>query len=319
MNETRRMILSALSSAPVSGPTLAERADISRAAVWKQIEALRSDGFAIESTSDGYVITEVPEYGSSGAIEYGLSAPYTVEYHDTLASTNKRGRELAGEGESDVVVVAGEQTGGRGRLGREFHSPVGGVWMTIVLRPDRPPAHAPLYTLAAAVAVVDAARALGVDAAIKWPNDVLVPETAGKTERGGHKLCGILTEMEGEADRVSWLIVGIGINAAIDATSLPAAATSLQSEISKPINRGDVARTVLTSFHEHTTDLDTVLDAWCERSATIGMEVRVETSTGVIEGTAVDVVSPGALVVETDTGRETVHSGDCEHLRPASR
>ena len=319
MNETRRMILSVLSSKPVSGPQLAERAAISRAAVWKQIEALRDDGFTIESTSDGYVLTDVPEYGSASAIEYGLSAPYTVEYHDALTSTNDRGRELAGEGESNVVVVSEEQTGGRGRLGRSFHSPVGGVWMTIVLRPDRPPAHAPLYTLAAAVAVVDAARALGVEAAIKWPNDVLVPEHAGNTERGGHKLCGILTEMEGEADRISWLIVGIGINAAIDAASLPAAATSLQAETSKPINRSDVARTVLTSFHEHATDLDTVLDAWRERSITIGMEVRVETATGVIEGTAVDVVSPGALVIETEAGNETVYSGDCEHLRPVSR
>ncbi len=171
MNETRRAVLDALADGPVSGPKLAETLDISRNAIWKHVEGLRTAGFGIESTTDGYLLDEVPEFGP--AVEYGLDAPFEVEYHDSIGSTNDRARELAGENAQDVVVLADEQVGGRGRLERAWVGPSGGIWMSLVLRPTIPPAHAPLLTLAAAVAVTRAAREAGVPAEIKWPNDVL--------------------------------------------------------------------------------------------------------------------------------------------------
>jgi len=311
MNETRRTLLSIFEEGPATGPQLADRLDISRAAVWKQVEALRDDGFSIDSTDAGYEITGVPDYGAA-AIEFGLNAPYTVDYRDSVSSTNDRARQLANEGTVDVAVVADEQTGSRGRLKRSWTAPSGGVWCSVVFEPDLPAAHVPLVALAAGVATVAACREAGVDAHLKWPNDVLVGDDG---ERGGQKLAGILTEMEGEADRISWLIAGIGVNANIDATELPAGATSLR-ELVGDVDRRIFVQRLLESLAEQVANPDGVLDQWRQYSSTLGMDVRVETTNRVIEGRAVDVQFPGALVVETEAGEEVVHAGDCEHLRP---
>jgi BirA family biotin operon repressor/biotin-[acetyl-CoA-carboxylase] ligase len=309
MQETRRLVLDALADGPVTGPELAERLDVSRAAVWKHVEALREEGFGIESDDGGYRVVDVPEYGGL-AVEFGLDAPFTVEYHDGIDSTNRRAKELAAEGADDVVVLAGAQTGGRGRLDREWASPPGGVYLSVVCRPDLPTAHAPVYTLAAAVAAARAVREAGADAGIKWPNDVLVPVDGEE-----RKLVGILTEMEGEADRVSWVVVGVGANVDVPASELPGTATSLR-ELGVDADRRGFVRRFLEAFDDLRGDPESVLDAWREHALTLGRRVRVETPSGVVEGEAVDVAFPGALVVETAGGERRVSAGDCEHLRP---
>jgi BirA family biotin operon repressor/biotin-[acetyl-CoA-carboxylase] ligase len=312
MNETRRALLDELADGPVSGPALAATLDVSRAAVWKQVEALRREGFGIDSTDEGYVVDAVPEFGAS-AVAYGLDADWAIEYHDSIGSTNDRGRELATSGKTEVVVLADEQTGSRGRLRREWTAPSGGVWMSLVFAPDRPPAHAPIYTLAAAVATTRAAREAGVDASIKWPNDLIVVDE--DAPRGGWKLAGVLTEMEGEADRISWILVGIGVNANVDRADLPTGATSIRAEAGDVERRLFVQR-LIEEFDGLRDDPDSVLDAWRAYADTLGRRVRVETATETIEGRAVDVEFPGALVVRTADGERTVHAGDCEHLRP---
>ena len=349
LNHTQRTLLETLADGPVRGPTVADRLGISRTAVWKAVESLRASGFGIDSADEGYEVRSVPEYGA-GAIEYGLEAPYTVEYHERLESSNDRARELAEEGAADVVVVADEQTAPRGRLSRRWASPPGGIWLSVVLRPSIAPQRVALFTLASAVAIARVAREAGVEAGIKWPNDVLVPAESGDDStvptadtvpadeavgdeavgddpaggdppdddpgRGAPKLAGILTEMEGEADRVSWLIVGIGLNANVDVEVLPPGATSLRSIRGTDIDRRDAAQRLLEEFHALRHNLDEILPAWREYTLTLGQRVRVETSRGTIEGEAVDVVDPGALLVDTDRGEVTVHAGDCEHLRP---
>jgi BirA family biotin operon repressor/biotin-[acetyl-CoA-carboxylase] ligase len=324
MNDTRRAVLDAVADGPVTGPDLAERLDVSRSAVWKHVEALREAGFEITSDDEGYALAGVPEYGGP-AVEFGLDAPLDVEYHDAVASTNDRARELAAEGAEDVVVLADEQTGSRGRLDREWSAPSGGVWLSLLVRPDLPPAHVPALTLAAAAATTDAAREAGVPAEIKWPNDVLVGDSgdgeadeaaeADGTERGGKKLAGILTEMEGEADRVSWVVVGVGVNANVPVAELPEGATSVNEEVGE-IDRRVFVQRLVERFDDLRADPEAAIAAWRERSATLGQQVRVETPDGEVVGDAVDVAVPGALVVETDEGRERVHAGDCEHLRP---
>jgi len=315
MNATRRALLAALGDGAVDGPALADRLGVSRAAVWKQVEALRDEGFGIEAGDSGYRVVGVPEYGAA-ALTFGLDAPYDVEYHDRIASTNDRARELAEAGAENVVVVADEQTGGRGRLDREWAAPAGGVWASLVLRPERPPAEVPMYTLAAAVAVARAAHEAGVGASIKWPNDVLVADAGGID--GERKLAGILTEMEGEADRVSWLVIGLGVNANVDRDTLPTGATSLRAEVGDVDRRQFLQRVVeeIQGLTGEGADLEAVLGAWREYAGTLGRRVRVETPRGAVEGRAVDVRFPGSLVVETDGGERVVHAGDCEHLRP---
>jgi BirA family biotin operon repressor/biotin-[acetyl-CoA-carboxylase] ligase len=309
MNATREAVLDALGPEPVSGPDLAAELDISRAAVWNHIEALRDAGFGIDSEDGGYTLASVPEFGGQ-AVEYGLEAPFAVEYHDSIDSTNRRARERADAGDRDVVILADEQTGGRGRLGRAWQSPSGGIWLSAVLDPAVPTAQVPACTLAAAVAVTRAAREAGVEATIKWPNDVVV----GEDER---KLAGILTESRGEADRVAWVVVGMGINANIDTANLgdTAAATSLAGEVGA-IDRRVFTQGLLEALDELRGDLRGAVDEWATYAATLGKEVRVTLPERTIEGTAVDVSFPGALVVETETERITVTAGDCEHLRP---
>ena len=305
MTDTRRAVLDALADGPVTGPELAETLGISRAAVWKHVEALRDAGFAVESGRDGYHIASVPDYGAL-AVEHGLDAPFTVEYHDELDSTNARARALAGEGATDFAVLADRQTAGRGRLDREWDSPTGGVWMSILVRPALPAPRVPVLTLAAAVAVAETAQELGADASIKWPNDVLL---------GDDKVAGVLTEMEGEADRVSWVVLGIGLNANVDPETLPEGATSLSAALGE-VDRRALVRRVLERFDDLRNDPDRALDLWRDHAATLGRRVRVDTPSGIVEGEAVAVTDSGALVVETGEGRETVHAGDCEHLRP---
>lgn len=304
MQETRRRILEALGDGPVTGPELADRLDISRAAVWKHVEGLREDGFEITGGPDGYELQSVPEYGP--AVAFGLEG-FDVEYHDSIDSTNRRARDLAGEGRENVVVLADEQTGGRGRLDRAWASPSGGVWLSILVRPAVPAAHAPIYTLAAAVATTRAVREAGVEATIKWPNDVLV---------GDRKLAGVLTEMEGEADRVGWLVVGIGLNANVDPDDLPdRRATSLRAERGD-VNRRALVQGLLGEFARLHSHREQILPAWRECADTLGRRVRVETGDRTVVGEAVDISFPGALEIDTGERTETVAAGDCEHLRP---
>lgn len=314
VNGTRRALLEALADGPVPEPALADRLGVSRAAVRAQVGALREEGVAVESGGDGYRVTGLPDYGAA-AVAFGLDAPFRVEHHDRLESTNDRARALAAAGEADVVVLADEQTGGRGRLDREWASPRGGAWLSVVCRPAVAPARAPLYTLAAAVATARAARAAGVDARIKWPNDVVVPRADGAEA----KLAGVLTEMETAADRVSWLVVGVGANVNLDPDALPtgADATSVRAEAGDVPLRAFVAR-LLESFDDLRGDRAATLAAWRDLSRTLGRRVRVETARGPVVGEAVDVTGPGALVVRTATGERTVHVGDCRHLRPST-
>lgn len=316
MEETRQAVLGAIENGPVSGPAVAERLGISRAAVWKHVEALREDGFDIEGGRDGYRLAGVPEYGA--AIQYGLEAPFSIEYHDRIASTNDRARELASDGAADVVVIADQQTGGRGRHARPWASPSGGVWMSLVLRPDLPPAHLPVLTLAAAVATAEAVRQTGVEAQLKWPNDVVVPTESSSEatpEGNGKKLAGILTELTGETDRVYWAVIGIGLNANVDAEDLPSTATSLREQVGD-VDRRELVQSLLTRFHDLRSAPESVLPAWRELSHTLGRHVRVALPDQTIEGKAVDVVFPGHLVVETGGERRRIQTGECELLRP---
>ncbi|MFB6137910.1 MAG: biotin--[acetyl-CoA-carboxylase] ligase [Halobacteriaceae archaeon] len=329
-DDTRVAVLEAIGDG-ATGPELAEALGVSRTAVWNHVEACREAGFAVESGPDGYRVTGVPEFGALAVVS-GLDAPFRVEYHDAIESTNDLARELAASGADDVVVLADEQTGGRGRRDRAWASPSGGVWASTVLRPDVSPARASLVTLAGAVAVTRAAREAGVDARIKWPNDVVVPasgdaaatdpgvadttgDTDDGTDRGGAKLAGVLTEMSGETGRLEWVVLGTGVNANVPAGALPAGATSLQVASGGPVDRRRFTQRLLEELADLVDDLDAVLDAWCTHETTLGRRVRVQTPGGGVEGTAVDVTPAGALVVETGSGRETVFAGDCEHLR----
>lgn len=305
---TKHAILERLLAGPVPGPDLAAELGVTRAAVWKHVEELREEGVDIEGGSGGYAVRGLPEYGWA-ALTAAVPDPYTVIYEPALASTNDVAKELAASGELDVLVAADEQPGGRGRLGREWVGPPGGVYASLLFRPDRGPADAPFLTIAAGAAVADGLVECGLEPGIKWPNDVLV---------GGNKVAGILTEMEAEADRIRWVVLGLGINANVPDESLPDRATSLASVCGAAVERAPLLGDILSRFETYRRNPDRTLTAWRENAITLGQAVRADTPHGPITGTAVDIDPSGALEVETADGIERVHAGDCEHLRPRS-
>jgi len=225
-----------------------------------------------------------------------------VRWHDTLASTNELAMQLAEiQVPEGTVVVAEEQTAGRGRRGRAWVSPRGGVWLSVILRPRLPLAQLPLVGLAAAVAVVRAIRAITrLAARVKWPNDVLLD---------GAKVAGILTEAGPEG---AWIVVGVGINANVAPAELPQdprqPAASLADRAGAPVDRGELARAFLRELDgayailEDTAGPARVLRSWRETADTLGRTVRVEGPGQVLDGVAVDVDDLGALLVRTADG-----------------
>jgi len=236
--------------------------------------------------------------------EWELPVEYRIEHHDSVDSTNRRAVELARGGADRIAVVADEQTAGRGRRDRSWDSPAGGIYLSALRRPGRPAEETPLFTLAGAVAVARAARDRGVDARIKWPNDVLVD---------GRKLAGVLTESATAGDRLAWVVVGAGVNVTTPGVE---GATGLLDRLGdRGVDRPGFVVDVLTAFDAVADDPDTTLSAWRDLAETLGRRIRVRTPAGEVVGEAVDV-DRGALVVATGAGRRRVAVGDCERLRP---
>ncbi|HKV46100.1 MAG TPA: biotin--[acetyl-CoA-carboxylase] ligase [bacterium] len=240
----------------------------------------------------------------------------TVCWHESLPSTNDLAVQLTGlPAPEGTVVLADEQTAGRGRLGRPWASPRGGIWLSVILRPAFPLERVSLVGLAAAVATARAIREITeLPARVKWPNDVLV---------GGSKIVGILTEATAGAE---WVVVGVGINANIPLAALPLVggypATSLQALLGHPVDREGLIRAVLRELDQGYAELGTggtggMLRRWREISDTLGRSVRVEMPDGAIEGTALDVDDAGALLVRLDDGEiRRVVAGDLRVREP---
>lgn len=304
----QRAVLAALVRGPVEPASLGDRLELPAAAVAAHVDALRAHGFEVERGPDGFTLGDVPDYGYG--VQAGLDAPFVVDYHRTLASTNDRARELAARGQTDVAVLADEQASGRGRLDRAWTSPAGGIYCSVLVRPLLSPDRLSVLALAAGVAAVEAAGAVGVEAACKWPNDLLGPD--------GRKLAGVLVESTTADGAVEWAVVGVGLNANVDPDVLPPGGTSLQALAGGPIDRRVATQAFLETFDEWHREPDAPLEAWHERSATLGERVSVRTADGELVGRAAGVDEAGSLLVETADGIRRVTAGDCKHLRPAT-
>jgi BirA family biotin operon repressor/biotin-[acetyl-CoA-carboxylase] ligase len=222
---------------PLSGESLAEKLGISRAAVFKRVEALRERGYAIEARhAQGYVLVGTPDRLDATELGPHLAGSWrAIEWHATIDSTQRRARELARTGAAEgTIVVAETQTAGRGRLGRRWHSPPGAnLYFSVILRPPLEPAVVPQLALVAGLAVAQTIRAVtDLDARLKWPNDVLV---------GGRKVTGVLTEMDAELEQVHSVVAGIGVNVNAPADAFPPelrrTATSLAIACGRRVDR----------------------------------------------------------------------------------
>lgn len=307
LGTTRRTILRQLADGPRSGEAIATELDITRAAVWKHIDGLREAGFVIDSSPEGYRVLDHPDYGAA-AIEYELEVPLQIEFHPAIGSTNDRAKDLATAGERDIAVIAETQRSGRGRRGRKWAGPAGGIYLSCISEPQLTPMDTPIVTQIAALATVDALQNIGVDAGIKWPNDILV-----RTDGREHKIAGVLTETRGELDRVAWVVVGIGLNANVDADDIPAGATSIRALRKEDIDRRQIVQSLLRTLYQTEANAG-IIEAVREHSWTIGNRVTIDHPDGSFSGFAVDIEWPGTLLVEVNGTTRAVTVGECVHL-----
>lgn len=294
----------------LSGEEISNILGVSRTAIWKHIRTLKREGYGIESqTKLGYRLFRVPDRLYPEEIkEYLKTAKIgrIILYDETVDSTNITAKGIAEKGfEEGTVVVAEVQTAGKGRLGRGWHSPHGtGIWMSVMVKPTIIPMDAPKITLLTAVSVAQAVwQELGIKPGIKWPNDILMQ---------GKKVCGILTEIKADMDRIHYIIVGIGIN--VNDHEFPSEigeiATSLKMETGIDINRAKMAAAVLNNWEENYQEFlqrgfSRIKSVWKEYSVNLRAEVTVHTLKDTIQGRAVDIDDEGMLLVE-DTGG-TIH------------
>jgi BirA family transcriptional regulator, biotin operon repressor / biotin---[acetyl-CoA-carboxylase] ligase len=322
-SELRKRLLDAFTKNEeefLSGQHLAELIGCSRTAVWKHIEELRKEGFELEAIrSKGYRILKIPEKITANEVRLGLKTQRLgqhIHYQESVDSTQKMALRLSLDGALEgTVVIAEEQTAGRGRMDRSWYSPkFSGVWMSIILRPNLLPQKAPQLTLIVAVAVVQAIEELTpLRPRIKWPNDILI---------NGKKMTGILTELQAESDRINSIIIGIGMNVNQEKNAYPeelrSIATSLFIETGTKINRAELIRHVLINL-EHLYDV--YLEAgfypikilWESYAVSIGEMITARMRQGDIHGKALGITDDGVLMIEDQVGKiHYVYSADIE-------
>lgn len=301
----------------ISGQELCEKFSVSRTAVWKIMKQLKEEGYEIEAVQNrGYRLLTVPDILSKSEIESRLDGGWIgarVYFAEEVDSTNTWGKRLAEEGAPHgTLIVADEQTQGRGRRGRSWKSPKGtNISMTLILRPDLEPSRASMLTIVMGLSVAQGLKELlELPIEIKWPNDAVL---------NGHKLCGILTEMSAQIDYINYVVVGTGINVNLPEIpeDLKEIATSLLIETGHTVNRAEVIGAVMRAFARNyesfieTGDLSGLRDAYNEILANRDRQVRVLDPKDPYEGVALGINPRGELLVRKEDGSVSeVYAGE---------
>ena len=317
MKEKILMMLKEKEEEFLSGEKISDNFGVSRSAIWKYMNILKEEGYEIESVPrKGYRLISSPDILTYEEIAEYLSTDFigrNIYYFDNLDSTNIKAKEIAMEEKEGTIVIAEEQTMGKGRMGRDWTSPKGkGIWMSIILKPKVDPTKVAKITLIGAAAVYKGLKDIGIDSYIKWPNDIII---------GGKKVSGILTEMSCELNMINYCIMGIGINVNLDKKDLGEElvhkATSLKEIMGKEINRKKLLACVLNHFEElyipfkDNGDISKVIEISRENSILIDKEVRVIKGDTEKIGKALDIDEEGQLIVKYDDGSiEKVFSGE---------
>ncbi len=303
----------------LSGEEISRKVGCSRAAIWKHIEELRHQGYEIEARPrNGYRLVYRPDRVAPEELAPHLQTKTFgrhIRYEHSTPSTQILAHQWAREGAPEgAVVIAEEQVQGKGRLGRSWHSPPGtGVWMSLILRPPISLTEASQFTLLASVGVQQGIkRVTGLPVQIKWPNDLLIR---------GKKVCGILTELRGEQDRVYYLIIGIGINVNTTSEHLPeqlkGIATSLAMESGGNIHRATLIAAILEELENVYQDylnsgFGVIKTKWEQAAGMLGKTITARTPQGSITGVAEKLNENGALLVRTNEGIIPVYSADID-------
>ncbi|MCI6459365.1 MAG: biotin--[acetyl-CoA-carboxylase] ligase [Clostridium sp.] len=299
----------------ISGEELSKKLGISRTAIWKHIRILRSQGYNIESVNKkGYRLVDEPtDLLNPQNIYRNLKTKFigkNVLHFETIDSTNDYAKKIGNELRDGSVIISEEQTKGKGRLGRVWESKAGeGIWMSIILKPNIIPNKAPFITLIAGASIVKALNILGVDAKIKWPNDITI---------NNKKLSGILTELSAEIERVNYIVVGIGMNVKDTdfEEELQDKATSLYKE-NYNVSRIDIVKEILCQFEKlyldyiEKDDKKEVLDICRQYSAIINKEIYVIKNDQKELVDCIGINEEGNLIIKNKDGKlEEIMSGE---------
>ncbi|MDD6481014.1 MAG: biotin--[acetyl-CoA-carboxylase] ligase [Lachnospiraceae bacterium] len=300
----------------VSGQELCNKFGVSRTAVWKVMNQLKDAGYEIEAVQNkGYHLLSVPDLIDKielSSIRNTGWAGNEIFYYESIDSTNTKAKELAEEGyPSGVLVVANQQTAGKGRRGRVWISPKGtDIYMTLMMKPDIHPNHASMLTLVAALALAKGIRReTGEEVQIKWPNDIVL---------NGKKICGILTEMSVQFDCINHIVIGIGINVHNEsfAEEISDTASSLFLESGKHFHRAGIIEAFLEEFEKtyavflETEDISRLQKEYNALLVNMGRQVHVLDPKEPFDGKAMGVTNKGELIVDTWESRKLVSSGE---------
>ena len=306
------------SSKYISGETLSLELKISRSAIWKHIRTLKNKGYIIDGISNkGYKLISSPNTLFPNEISPLLKTKKIakdIKYFSELPSTNKTAKQLA---DNDTIshgtlILAEKQTLGKGRFDRKWISPTSGIWMSLILKPNIPPSEASKITQIAAASVYKALLNLGINVHIKWPNDIFV---------NGKKLCGILTEMKCDIDRIHYLVLGIGLNINLESQDIPDElkdiATSLKLEFNKTFSKSLILSEILNNFEPlyekfiFKNDISEVLNICRKNSNLLNKKAKLITYHKEEIVTCIGINDNGELIVKDIAGNEkAVTSGE---------
>jgi BirA family biotin operon repressor/biotin-[acetyl-CoA-carboxylase] ligase len=302
----------------ISGEYISKQLGISRTAIWKYMNELKAEGIEIEAVRKvGYKIVGKLDKITQTDIKLGLETKQfgrNVIFYEEVESTQNIANELVLKGaEEGTIVLAERQVKGRGRLQRNWVTGEGkAIAMSIILKPKIPPKVAPQLTLLAAVAVASAiSKVTNLKPSIKWPNDILI---------NNKKVCGILTEMHGDSDLISSVIVGIGINVNQEKDEFPndiiSRATSIRIEEGKKILRSKIVQAILMEMEKlYAIFLEKgfvpIKLLWESYAISLGREITATTYSETIVGKALGITDEGQLLLEDEEGKiHTIYSAD---------
>lgn len=301
----------------LSGQQICDTFHVSRTAVWKVITQLKEEGYEIEAVRNrGYRLTSSPDVLSEKEITSRLKTKWAgtcLEFEEVVDSTNIRAKELGEKGAPHgTLVVAEQQTAGKGRRGRSWVSPPGSsIYMTLLLKPEVEPSRAPMLTLLMAYAIADAFRGeKNLDVQIKWPNDLVLNKK---------KICGILTEMSAEVGYVHYVVIGVGINVNTERfqEEISQTATSLRIEEGVKFQRAELIAAIMQKFEMYyekfcaSGNLSDIMDGYNAILVNKDREVRVLEPGNEYNAKALGINETGELIVEKEDGSRTeIFSGE---------
>ena len=308
----------------LSGQDLSDVLRISRVAIWKHIKKIEELGYVIESKQKlGYKLVSNSDLLFPWEITSNLKTELIGQhayYFDTLDSTQNQALKMAGDATNNgSVIVASKQTGGKGRDGRKWISPKGGIWISIILQPKFDISIATLFPIASSLALSIAIEKLFlIQPELKWPNDLTIK---------GKKLAGILVDASLESNRIENLVLGVGINFDVNVKEIEkslkqtpnfygVASLSTQKKKIKPIQLVQTFLVELEKIYKFLISRQTkkIISEWTSRSSTIGKNVELHTNDGKIKGKAIKIDEDGALIVLVDNKHQRIIAGDITHL-----